>query len=166
MLQGELNYRGSLQWEKQIHEVEFQEGNISHSSIGNGGFGIKSYVNYRHWSAPYFNKTENHVLLSDKVDKLNDDQEEAFYDIARNAIKSKESNIGFDNLKDKSLYVEKTNKKRTYHIEYVCQSDVLVKFNFRTSMNVVLKNNSLKNDNRFKFYDYKSDLTEFTSNSD
>ena len=131
-----------------------------------GGFGIKSYVNYRHWSAPYFNKTENHVLLSDKVDKLNDDQEEAFYDIARNAIKSKESNIGFDNLKDKSLYVEKTNKKRTYHIEYVCQSDVLVKFNFRTSMNVVLKNNSLKNDNRFKFYDYKSDLTEFTSNSD
>ena len=130
-----------------------------------GGFGIKSYVNYRHWSAPYYNQTGSHVLLSDKVDKLNDDQKEAFYGIAKSAIQSKDSKISFDNLKDKGLYVEKMNKKKTYHIEYVCQSDLILKMNFRTSMNITLNKNSLKEDSSFNFYDYKSDLTNFTTGS-
>lgn len=71
------------------------------------GFGIKSFVNYRHWSVPYYNQAGDHVLLSSNVDKFNDDQEKSFYAIAQGAIESKEKNISFDNLNDKSLYVEK-----------------------------------------------------------
>ena len=131
-----------------------------------GGFGIKSYVNYRHWSAPYYSQTGSHVLLSDKVDKLNDDQETAFYNIAKGAIQTKDSKVSFDNLKDKGLYVKKLNKKKTYHIEYVCQSNLIIKMNFRTSFNATLKSNSLKEDTKFDFYDYKSDLTDFTTAAD
>jgi len=131
-----------------------------------GGFGIKSYVNYRHWSAPYYNQTGSHNLLSSKVDKLNDDQETAFYDIAKGAMQTQDKNLNFDNLNDDSLYVEKINKKKTYHIEYVCQSNLFLKIKFRTSLNVTLKKSSLKEDTKFIFYDYKSDLTDLATNSD
>ena len=44
-------------------------------------------------------------------------------------------------------------------------SDLILKMNFRTSMNITLNKNSLKEDSSFNFYDYKSDLTNFTTGS-
>lgn len=124
-----------------------------------GGLGIKAYVNYRHWSAPYYNQTGEHVLYSRNITKLNDDQINKFYDIARGAIKAEDSKMDFTNISDRGLYVKKLNSKHKYHIEYICSSDIYSKFKFKTSFDVELDNNSLRQNVNFKYYNYESDLT-------
>lgn len=121
--------------------------------------GIK-FKDYAHWRAPMYNTTEKGVLLSNRVNKLNKDQENAFYDIAKGAIKSQNPKMEFTNLDDDSLYVEKLGKKNSYFISYVCMNPTL-KIRFKTDVNVKLKNESLKGETNFKYWGYKSDLDKY-----
>ena len=125
-----------------------------------GGFGIKSYINYRHQSAPYYNQIGAKVLYSNNVDKLNKDQEEQFYSIARGAIHGEQKDIDFDNINDEGLYVKKLKNKHTYHIEYICSINLYDSMNFKTKFDVELKKKSLKSPIKFKYYNFKSNLTD------
>lgn len=71
--------------------------------------------------APAYESTKAQVLLSNKVDKLNDDQEAAFYTLAKRACKlaTKGDGSNWDDFKPVSLYVEKTKAKHAYQIAYV-----------------------------------------------
>lgn len=113
------------------------------------------------WRAPYYNSTKTVELLSARTQKLNENQEEAFYDIARGAIQSEIKGIKFTNLDDYSLYVKKTGPKHVYYIDYVCKSTVLVKMRFDTTMRVKLDSSSLKGETHFTIYNFKSDLSKF-----
>jgi len=125
--------------------------------------GYKTYDWYI-WRAPSYNSTKKEVLLSSKVDKLSDQQEEAFYDYARGAIEGK-LNINMENLDDASLYVEKTNKKHVYYVEYTCKGELLgTTFKYKTKLNIKTKP-SLKDDH-FSYNNFESDLTNFASSDD
>ena len=125
--------------------------------------GYKTYDWYI-WRAPSYNSTKKEVLLSSKVDKLSDQQEEAFWGYARGAIES-DLNISTDNLEDDTLYVEKTDKKHVYHVEYVCKGEILgTTFKYRTKVDITPKS-SLK-ESKFKYNNFQSDLTSLSSNDD
>lgn len=74
-------------------------------------------------------------------------------------------NISTDNLEDDTLYVEKTDKKHVYHIEYVCKGEILgTIFKYRTKVDITPKS-SLK-ESKFKYNNFQSDLTSLSSNDD
>ncbi|KRK80277.1 hypothetical protein [Companilactobacillus nodensis] len=123
-------------------------------------FGVQKYREYKSWQAPYYSQTGKHVLLSSDTDKLSDNQEEAFYNLVKGAIKSDDSKADFTNIEDKSLYVEKMKQKQTYYIEYVCTSNILVKLNYKTSVIIKLKSSDLKNSTKFTYWDFHSTLTD------
>jgi len=117
------------------------------------------------WLAPHYNEKKDTILLSDKVDKLNDKQENAFYSIARGAISSEDPSIEFTNLDDYSLFVKKAVGKHTYYLEYVCENPT-IKMRFDTTVTVKLDKESLKGDTPFTYTELDSDLIDINDSLD
>lgn len=112
---------------------------------------------------PYYNNTsKNIVLLSNKENKLNDDQIDEFYNIARGALTSHDKELSFTNLDDYSLYVEKLKgEKGKYLINYTCENPT-TKLRFENKIEVVLKSDKIQSDEGFSYEILKSDLLDFT----
>lgn len=130
--------------------------------ISVGALMIIVFVGYRiHdywiWRTPYQNQTEPKELLSDKTHELTEEQEAAFYDIARGAIRAQDKDIKFTNLDDYSLYVKKDKGKNKYYIDYVCKSPNF-KIKFDTEITIKINAKTLKGDTHFKILDLDSDL--------
>ncbi|GET14573.1 hypothetical protein SN4111_08350 [Ligilactobacillus agilis] len=122
--------------------------------------GYKTYDWYI-WRAPSYNSTKKEVLLSPNVDKLSDQQEEAFYAYVHGALED-ELNVSMESLDDYSLYVEKTNKKHVYYVEYTCRAVLYgIIFKYNTKLNIETKP-SLKND-YFGYSNFESDLAKLGS---
>ena len=135
-----------------------------------GGFGFKKYSDYqaaekerKSWLAPYYNSEKEIILLSDEVDKLTDHQEQEFYDIARGAIEGENPDIDFTNIEDSGLFVKKMEGKHKYYLDYICEVNNLLgnSMKFKTSVKVNLEKERLKGENKFKYWDYVSDLEEY-----
>ncbi|WP_424349220.1 hypothetical protein ACPBEH_11120 [Latilactobacillus sp. 5-91] len=111
-------------------------------------------------NAPYYNTTEGHVLLSSDVDKLNDDQENNFYEFARAIVQKENPKIKMSNLKNSTLYVEKLKKKKSYKLIYEC-IDKKTKKSFKSSMTLIPDDKEISGDATFEYKDYSSDLSEY-----
>lgn len=77
--------------------------------------------------APYFESKTTNVILSSKVNRLTDAQEKSFYKLARRAVKlatREEDNDPADwkNIKDYSLYIEKSKEKHQYQFIYTVKT--------------------------------------------
>lgn len=75
------------------------------------------------WRETEYDSTEEKILLSSKVDHLNDQQEDAFGKIA-NKVASKELGSELDSdseLEGDSILVGKASGEHSYHIRYVCE---------------------------------------------
>lgn len=127
--------------------------------VGVGGFTGYKIHDYWVWRTPYQNKIESKELLSNKVDKLSNEQEEAFYDIARGAIQTEDKSIKFTNLDNVSLYVEKAKGKDMYYLDYIVKSS-LFKLKFDTTMTLRIKEKTLKGDTPFTIMKFDSDLVD------
>lgn len=112
---------------------------------------------------PYYNNTsKNIVLVSNKENKLTDEQIDEFYNIARGALTSHDKDLNFTNLDDYSLYVEKLKgEKGKYLINYICENPT-TKLRFENKIEVVLQSDKLGSDEDFSYEILKSDLLEFT----
>lgn len=90
---------------------------------------------------PYYNSSTNHIILSDKINKLSSNQQkEEMFTLARNALKTKtdkEQNIDWSNFDDDSLYVEKLKRPHVYLLGYTIQSRKPLILNIR--YNLVVK---------------------------
>lgn len=90
---------------------------------------------------PYYNSSTNHIILSDKINKLSGNQQkEEMFTLARNALKKetdKKQNIDWSNFDDDSLYVEKLKKPHVYLLGYTIQSRKPLILNIR--YNLVVK---------------------------
>lgn len=83
-----------------------------------GVIGYKIY-NWYLWREPEYESTTKTVLLSGKVDRLNQHQEDTFWQVARNiAEKELELDSGVEN---DSLRVEKTQTRHVYRLFYTCK---------------------------------------------
>lgn len=127
--------------------------------IGVGGFAGYKIHDYWIWRTPYLNQTESRELLSNKIDKLSDEQETAFYDLARSAMQVEDKNLKFTNLDDVSLYVKKAKGKNMYYIDYVVKGPFKLKFD--TTMTLRIKAKTLKGDTPFTIMKYDSDLDDY-----
>lgn len=90
---------------------------------------------------PYYNSSTNHIILSDKINKLSGDQQkEEMFTLARNALKKKtdkNQSIDWSNFDDNSLYVEKLKRPHVYLLGYTIQSRKPLILNIR--YNLVVK---------------------------
>lgn len=90
---------------------------------------------------PYYNSYTNHIVLSDKINKLSGDQQkEEMFRLARNALKKetdKNQNFDWSNFDDDSLYVEKLKSPHDYLLGYTIQSRKPLILNIR--YNLVVK---------------------------
>ncbi|MCT4388754.1 hypothetical protein EFN46_11215 [Leuconostoc pseudomesenteroides] len=90
---------------------------------------------------PYYNSSTNHIILSDKINKLSSNQQkEEMFTLARNALKTKtdkDQNIDWSNFDDDSLYVEKLKRPHVYLLGYTIQSRKPLILNIR--YNLVVK---------------------------
>lgn len=85
-----------------------------------GLVGYKVYEWYI-WRAPEYSSTTKKVLLSSKVNQLNEQQEDVFWQCARNIA---EKELKFDSeIDDDSLRVEKAPMKHVYHLWYTCKGE-------------------------------------------
>ncbi|MDC2805040.1 hypothetical protein [Leuconostoc suionicum] len=90
---------------------------------------------------PYYNSSTNHIILSDKINKLSGDQQKKeMFTLARNALKKetdKNQNFDWSNFEDDSLYVEKLKSPHVYLLGYTIQSRKPLVLNIR--YNLVVK---------------------------
>ncbi len=90
---------------------------------------------------PFYNSSTNHIILSDKINKLSDNQQkEEMFTLARNALKNetdKNQSIDWSNFDDDSLYVEKLKRPHVYLLGYTIQSRKPLILNIR--YNLVVK---------------------------
>lgn len=90
---------------------------------------------------PYYNSSTNHIILSDKINKLSSNQQkEEMFTLARNALKTKtdkNQRIDWSNFDDDSLYVEKLKRPHVYLLGYTIQSRKPLILNIR--YNLVVK---------------------------
>lgn len=93
------------------------------------------------YKIPYYNSYTNHIVLSDKINKLSSDQQkEEMFTLARNALKKetdKNQNFDWSNFDDDSLYVEKLKSPHDYLLGYTIQSRKPLILNIR--YNLVVK---------------------------
>ncbi|MGX4593431.1 hypothetical protein JNUCC76_05750 [Leuconostoc sp. JNUCC 76] len=84
---------------------------------------------------PYYNSSTNHIILSDKINKLSGDQQKKeMFTLARNALKKetdKNQNFDWSNFEDDSLYVEKLKSPHVYLLGYTIQSRKPLVLNIR-----------------------------------
>ncbi|MGX6976634.1 hypothetical protein [Leuconostoc pseudomesenteroides] len=90
---------------------------------------------------PFYNSSTNHIILSDKINKLSGNQQkEEMFTLARNALKNetdKNQSIDWSNFDDDSLYVEKLKRPHVYLLGYTIQSRKPLILNIR--YNLVVK---------------------------
>lgn len=112
--------------------------------------GIGRYIYLKSvWKAPEYESTKVETLLSSKVDRLTEQQEDAFWRDAR-WIANKELDFD-DGIDSDALYVEKTKFQHMYHIRYTCEGKVDgEKTSYDTSFDYV-PHKSLK-DADFRYY--------------
>ncbi|MGB2531046.1 MULTISPECIES: hypothetical protein [Leuconostoc] len=97
---------------------------------------------------PYYEKTGNHVILSDKVNRLksSNDKEKVFA-LARKVLVKKtktEDNIDWNNFEDVSLYIEKIDKNHQYYFSYTIKSTKPMVLTIRYDMLIKLNQNNLE----------------------
>ncbi|MEY8736256.1 hypothetical protein AB9M75_03140 [Lactobacillus sp. AN1001] len=112
--------------------------------------GIGRYIYLKSaWKAPEYESTKVKTLLSNRVDRLTKQQEDAFWRDAR-WIANKELDFD-DGIDSDSLYVEKTKIKHMYSIRYTCEGKIDgEKTSYDTSFDYVPQK-SLK-DGEFRYY--------------
>lgn len=100
---------------------------------------------------PYYEETGNHVILSDKVNRLkSSNDKEKVFELARKALVQKtkdESNIDWDSFEDVSLYLEKIDKNHQYYFGYTIKSTKPMVLTIRYDMIIKLNKNSIKTSN-------------------
>lgn len=113
------------------------------------------------WHAPAYDSTEKQVLLSSKIDKLTDEQENAFWEyahaVAHSEFKVDDKNVANEDIEDESLLVKKSNEKHKYDISYVCKvktSDTTIK----CSSKFTLETHSSLKDDEFKYSNFTSNF--------
>lgn len=113
------------------------------------------------WHAPAYDSTEKQVLLSSKIDKLTDEQENAFWGyahaVAHSEFKVDDKNVANEDIEDESLLVKKSNEKHKYDISYVCKvktSDTTIK----CSSKFTLETHSSLKDDEFKYSNFTSNF--------
>ncbi len=121
------------------------------TSLGLGilafGFIISIFISKEN-QMPYYEKTDHHVILSDKVNQLksSNDKEKVFA-LARKALVQKtkeEGNIDWDNFEDVSLYIEKIDKNHQYYFGYTIKSKNPMVLTIRYDMIIKLNKNNIK----------------------
>ncbi|MGX7040520.1 hypothetical protein ACWN9M_01890 [Leuconostoc lactis] len=101
---------------------------------------------------PYYHSSTNHIVLSDKINKLSGDQQkEEMFTLARNALKKetdKNQNFDWSNFDDDSLYVEKLKKPHVYLLGYTIQSQrpLILKIRYNLLVNIDINNSRAKSD--------------------
>ena len=101
---------------------------------------------------PYYNSSTNHIILSDKINKLSGSQQkEEMFTLARNALKNKtdkDQSIDWSNFNDNSLYVEKLKAPHVYLLGYTIQSQkpLILKIRYNLIVNIDVKNSRAKSD--------------------
>lgn len=112
-------------------------------------------------SAPAYESSKAQVLLSNKVDKLNDDQESAFYTLAQRACKlaTKGDGSNWDNFEPVSLYVEKTKAKHAYQIAYMISPKNNQAIQIEYDLTLILDDNKLDDgQGAFHYKDFNLNL--------
>lgn len=69
-------------------------------------------------TAPSYNEAKDRVLLSNKVNQLNDTQEDSFWKLAHRALAAGDPSADASKFKGVSLYVEKQMSKHQYLLIY------------------------------------------------
>ena len=113
-----------------------------------GGVVSLNYWNSHRMDIPYYELEQRQVILSDKINKTSNDQENGLFYLARQSAKKAAtmadgSESEWNNLKDSSLYVEKTKEKHVYLFYYVVQSSKPMKLKIRYRIKLRLNNPSL-----------------------
>ena len=97
---------------------------------------------------PYYEETGNHVILSDKVNRLkSSNDKEKVFTLARKALVKKtktEDNIDWNNFEDVSLYIEKIDKNHQYYFSYTIKSTKPMVLTIRYNMLINLNKNNLE----------------------
>ena len=101
---------------------------------------------------PYYNSSTNHIILSDKINKLSSNQQkEEMFTLARNALKTKtdkDQNIDWSNFDDDSLYVEKLKRPHVYLLGYTIQSrkPLILNIRYNLVVKICVNNSRAKSD--------------------
>lgn len=101
---------------------------------------------------PYYNSSTNHIILSDRINKLSSNQQkEEMFTLARNALKTKtdkNQNIDWSNFDDDSLYVEKLKAPHVYLLGYTIQSrkPLILKIRYNLVVKIGVNNSRAKSD--------------------
>jgi hypothetical protein len=101
---------------------------------------------------PYYNSYTNHIVLSDKINKLSGDQQkEEMFRLARNALKKetdKNQNFDWSNFDDDSLYVEKLKSPHDYLLGYTIQSrkPLILNIKYNLVVKIGVNNSRAKSD--------------------
>lgn len=114
---------------------------------------------------PYYKAAGNHVVLSDKIDKLSSEQQkDEMFNLARKAlVKSidKDQNVNWNDFEDISLYVEKLNNPHEYLLGYTIKSKspmiLEIRYNLVVKINV---NDSRADHNNINVLDMKMSFTK------
>lgn len=122
-------------------------------------------VDIQEHSAPYYAETgKKVVLLSADADKLNDYQEEQFWNLARSVVEHASwSDKTSENFEDDTLFVEKTKDAGWYHLEYVMKSDVLIKMKFKTVVDIKPKTADFRDSSHYRYRHYVSDFDDYNN---
>lgn len=106
---------------------------------------------------PYYEKAGHHVILSDKVNRLqSSNDKEKVFSLARKALVQKtkdEGNIDWDNFEDVSLYIEKIDKNHQYYFGYTIKSTNPMVLTIQYDMIIKLNKNNIKTSN-FEIIDF------------
>lgn len=110
---------------------------------------------------PEYNETKKDVeLLSSNKQELNEQQENAFYSIARNVVGKEADMLHFD---DFTLFVKKVKgEKGKYYLEYACENPT-TKMRFMNKMNITIKDNNVE-EYEYDWEMLESDLWDFLEN--
>ena len=101
---------------------------------------------------PFYNSSTNHIILSDKINKLSGNQQkEEMFTLARNALKNetdKNQSIDWSNFDDDSLYVEKLTRPHVYLLWYTIQSrkPLILNIRYNLVVKIDINNSRAKSD--------------------
>ncbi|MBA1435158.1 hypothetical protein [Bombilactobacillus bombi] len=114
---------------------------------------------------PAFNSTKSEVLISNRVDKTNQKQENAFIDFGKSAVELEDGKKNWDDFDVKSIWVKKLAHKGEYFIVFVVKSDVssLFKPNFKTSVKMTIKQPDIRKDSKYTVNYYNSDFSKINA---
>lgn len=112
--------------------------------------GVLMWLSFDKHHIPYYEVNGNHVVLSDKIDKLtSENQKEEMFNLARKALMQatdKEQNVNWTDFEDISLYVEKLNNPHEYLLGYTIKSKTPMVLEIRYNLVVKIKVNDSRTD--------------------